>query len=43
MIYIIKKIYNLLFYESKTKKEIKDKLNHSMPLHARLLLNSSMI
>lgn len=43
MINLIKKIYNLLHYESKTKKEIYNKLKHPMPLHAKLLLNSSMI
>ncbi len=42
MINIIKKIYNQLFYESKTKKEVYDKLQYPMPLHARLLLNSSI-
>ena len=42
MINIIKKIYNQLQYKSTTKKDIYEKLKHPMPLHARLLLNSSM-
>ncbi len=38
----LKYLYNQLMHESKTKKEIRNKLNHDMPLHARLLLTSSL-
>ena len=42
MITYLKYLYNQLIHESKTKKDIINKLNHDMPLHARLLLASSL-